>query len=120
VASAIAVTFHADGTQAFVFTFQCASATSCTPLPIDLGLNTDQVFLYLYGTGIRGRSSLANVTCMIGSTTVPVQYAGLAPGSVGEDQVNILLPKSFKGAGAVNVALTVDGQAANVVAISFK
>jgi len=51
---------------------------------------------------------------------VPVQYAGLAPGSVGEDQVNILLPKTFAGAGNVNVALTVDGQAANVVSINFK
>jgi uncharacterized protein (TIGR03437 family) len=49
-----------------------------------------------------------------------VQYAGLAPGSVGEDQVNIILPKTFRGTGAANVALTVDGQAANVVAISFK
>jgi uncharacterized protein (TIGR03437 family) len=120
-ASAIAVTVHADGTQApFVYTFQCTSATSCTPLPIDLGLATDQVVLELYGTGIRGRSSLANVTCTIGSTTVPVQYAGLAPGSVGEDQVNIILPKTFRGTGFANVALTVDGQAANVVAISFK
>jgi uncharacterized protein (TIGR03437 family) len=120
-ASAIAVTVHADGTQApFVYTFQCTSATSCTPLPIDLGLTTDQVVLELYGTGIRGRGSLANVTCTIGSTTVAVQYAGLAPGSIGEDQVNILLPKTLRGAGPVNVSLTVDGQAANVVAISFK
>jgi uncharacterized protein (TIGR03437 family) len=120
VASAIAVTVHADGTSGFVYTFQCTSATSCAPLPIDLGLGTDQVVLELYGTGIRGRSSLANVTCKIGSTTLPVQYASLAPGSVGEDQVNILLPQTFKGAGTVNVALTVDGQAANVVAISVK
>jgi len=120
IPSAIVVTVHADGSQNFVYTFQCATATSCTAVPIDLGASTDQVVLELYGTGIRGRSSLANVICKIGSTTVPVQYAGLAPGSVGEDQVNILLPKTFAGAGNVNVALTVDGQAANVVSINFK
>jgi uncharacterized protein (TIGR03437 family) len=120
VAAALAVTFHADGTSAFVYTFQCTSATSCTPLPIDLGLTTDTVVLELFGTGIRGRSSLANVTCKIGTTTVPVQYAGAQFGYVGLDQVNITLPKTFRGTGAANVALTVDGQAANVVAISFK
>jgi uncharacterized protein (TIGR03437 family) len=120
VAAALAVTVHADGTSAFVDTFQCASVTSCTPLPIDLGLATDQVVLELFGTGIRGRSSLTNVTCKIGTTTVPVSYAGAQNGYVGLDQVNIVLPKSLKGAGAVNVALTVEGQAANVVAISIK
>jgi uncharacterized protein (TIGR03437 family) len=120
VAAALAVTVHADGTSAFVDTFQCASATSCTALPIDLGLTTDTVVLELFGTGIRGRSAVANVTCKIGSTTVPVQYAGAQFGYVGLDQVNIILPKTFKGTGAANVSLIVDGQAANVVAISFK
>ena len=76
LAAGLAVTNHADGTSSFVDTFQCASATSCAALPIDLGLATDQVILELFGTGIRGRSSLANVTCKIGTTTVPVQYAG--------------------------------------------
>ncbi|SPF41715.1 hypothetical protein SBA4_2780007 [Candidatus Sulfopaludibacter sp. SbA4] len=118
--AAIAVTVHADGTSAFVYTFQGNAATGFTPFPIDLGASTDQVVLELYGTGIRGRSSLANVLCKIGSTTVPVSYAGLAPGSVGEDQVNILLPPSFRGSGNASVAITVDGQAANVVTIAFK
>jgi uncharacterized protein (TIGR03437 family) len=120
VAAALAVTIHSDGTSGFVDTFQCSSATSCTALPIDLGLSTDTVVLELFGTGIRGRSSLANVTCKIGSTTVPVSYAGAQNGYVGLDQVNITLPRSFQGTGAANVTLTVDGQAANVVAISFK
>jgi uncharacterized protein (TIGR03437 family) len=120
VAAAIAVTIHADRTSSFVDTFQCASATSCTALPIDLGLSTDTVVLELFGTGIRGRSSLANVTCKIGSTSVPVSYAGAQGVYVGLDQVNIVLPRTLQGAGAVNVTLTVDGQTANVVAISFK
>ncbi|HLK63424.1 MAG TPA: cellulase family glycosylhydrolase [Bryobacteraceae bacterium] len=120
VAAAIVVTVHADGTSSFVDTFQCATATSCSPLPIDLGLTTDTVVLELFGTGIRGRSSLANVTCKIGSTTVPVSFAGAQGAFVGLDQVNIVLPKTLRGTGAATVALTVDGQAANAVGISFK
>jgi uncharacterized protein (TIGR03437 family) len=117
VAAAIAVTIHADGSSAFTYTFQC-SVGNCTALPIDLGLDTDQVVLELFGTGIRGHSG--TVTCKIGSTTPPVSYAGPQGGYVGLDQVNILLPKSLRGGGAVTVALTVDGQAANAVNLSFK
>ncbi|SPE36738.1 exported hypothetical protein [Candidatus Sulfopaludibacter sp. SbA6] len=120
VAAAIAVTIHADGTSGFAYTFQCPSAIICTPLPIDLGASTDQVVLELFGTGIRGRSSLAGITCKIGSTTLPVSYAGPQTVYVGLDQVNILLPQSLRGAGNANVQITVDGQAANVVTIAFK
>jgi uncharacterized protein (TIGR03437 family) len=74
--------------------------------------------LELFGTGIRGHSG--TVTSRIGSTTVPVAYAGPQGVYVGLDQVNILLPKSLRGAGAAIIALTVDGQAANPVNVSFK
>lgn len=120
VAAAIAVTVHSNGTSSFANTFQCASAVNCTPLPIDLGADTDQVVLELFGTGIRGRSSLTSVTCKIGSITLPAAYAGPQGTYVGLDQVNIPLPKSLRGAGNVNVSLTVEGQPANVVAIGFK
>jgi uncharacterized protein (TIGR03437 family) len=115
VAAAIVVTVHADGSSGFVFTFQPGTATA---IPIDLGLDTDQVVLELFGTGIRGHSG--TVTSRIGSTTVPVAYAGPQGVYVGLDQVNILLPKSLRGAGAAIIALTVDGQAANPVNVSFK
>ena len=114
-AAAIAVTIHADGSSGYVLTFVPATAAA---LPIDLGLDTDQVVLELYGTGIRGHSG--TVTCKIGSTTLPVAYAGPQGLYVGEDQVNILLPKSLRGSGLQSVVLTVDGQAANTVTVSFK
>jgi uncharacterized protein (TIGR03437 family) len=115
VAAAIVDTVHADGSSSFAFTFQPGTSTA---LPIDLGLDTDQVVLELYGTGIRGHSG--TVTCKIGSTTLPVAYAGPQGVYVGLDQVNIFLPKSLRGSGSVTVALTVDGQAANAVNLSFK
>jgi uncharacterized protein (TIGR03437 family) len=114
-AAAIAVTVHADGSSGYVLTFVPATAAA---LPIDLGLDTDQVVLELYGTGIRGHSG--TVTCKIGTTTLPVAYAGPQGLYVGEDQVNILLPKSLRRSGPQSVVLTVDGQAANTVTVSFK
>jgi uncharacterized protein (TIGR03437 family) len=120
IAAAIALTIHADQSSSYIISFQCTTATSCTANPIDVGLATDTVVLELYGTGIRGRSGLAGVTCKIGSTTLPVSYAGLAPGSIGEDQVNVVLPKSLRGAGNQTVTLTVDGLPANVVTLNFK
>ena len=84
------------------------------------GLDTDLVVLELFGTGIRGRSAVAAVTCKIGSTTLPVAYAGPQTVFVGLDQVNVTLPKSLHGAGIQTVLLTVDGQTANPVTLTFK
>jgi uncharacterized protein (TIGR03437 family) len=115
VAAAIAVTVHADGSSGYVLTFLPATAAA---VPIDLGFDTDQVVLELYGTGIRGHNG--TVSCKIGTITLPVAYAGPQGLYVGEDQVNILLPKSLRGSGLLPVVLTVDGQAANTVSVSFK
>lgn len=107
-AAGIAYTLHADGT----------STTAPTTQPIDLGLSTDQVTLELFGTGIRGHAT--PVTCKIGATAPQVAYAGPQNAFVGLDQVNVTLPQSLRGAGAVTVQLTVDGQSANAVTVTFK
>jgi uncharacterized protein (TIGR03437 family) len=39
---------------------------------------------------------------------------------VDEDQINVLVPQSLRGAGRVNLVLTVDGQTANPVAIQIQ
>ena len=66
----------------------------------------------LYGTGIRGRSSLDAVRCTIDGVTVAVVYAGAQGGYPGLDQVNVELPESFGSSGPSTVVLTVDGIAA--------
>jgi len=77
----------------------------------------DQVFLVLYGTGIRHRSSDASVFATVNGVRLPAQSAaqGTWPGL---DQVNLQLPH-MAGAGTVAVTLTVDGQAANTVTVSI-
>lgn len=90
------------------------------PDPIDLSQPNDQVFLILYGTGVKNRSSLSNVSVKLGGTDVEVLFAGATQEFAGLDQINVRLPQSLAGRGIVNIALTVDGQAANTVTIGIK
>jgi uncharacterized protein (TIGR03437 family) len=92
----------------------------CTAIPIDLGIDSDTVYLTLYGTGIRGRSALAAVTATIGGISTGVLYAGAQPAFPGLDQVNLPINPMLRGRGSVDVVLNVDGVAANVVTVAIK
>lgn len=98
--------------------FQC-NGSNCTSVPIDLGLDTP-IFVTFYGSGIRNRSSLANVSATINGISVPVSYAGPTPGFAGLDQVNVGLTLALRGSGEANVQVTVDGQTSNTVTINIK
>jgi len=89
-------------------------------LPIEFGPAEDQVFLIASGSGFRFRSALPAVSVKIGGTDAEVLYAGLTPGLVGLDQVNIRLPRSLAGRGEVDLVLSVDSKAANVVKVNFR
>jgi uncharacterized protein (TIGR03437 family) len=90
------------------------------PLAIDLGPESDQVFLVLFGTGFRRRSALSAVTATIGGAEAEVLFAGTQGGLAGLDQANIRIPRSLAGRGEVEVVLRVDGKAANIVRIAVK
>ena len=110
-----------DGTQSFepVARFDAALGTFVA-VPIDLGPPTDQVFLILYGTGIRFRSTQAAVSVNIGGTPGEVLFADAAPGYVGLDQTNVRLSRGLIGSGEVDVLLSADGKAANTVRINIQ
>lgn len=120
VAAASAIMTQANDPQSAtpVPVFQCVAAT-CVAVPISLGVDTP-VYLTLYGTGIRGRGALADVSVTIGGVAVPVQYAGPTPDFSGLDQVNVPLPLSLRGSGLSKVVVTVDGQASNAVMIDIQ
>jgi uncharacterized protein (TIGR03437 family) len=81
------------------------------------GTGTDRIFLAIYGSGIRGAST---VTATLRGQDVPVLYAG-PQGIAGLDQVNIgPLPRSLAGRGSVTILLTADGLTANAVQASFQ
>jgi uncharacterized protein (TIGR03437 family) len=98
-------------------TFTCdAPFQNCQAAPLNLGVDTP-IFLSLFGTGIRGGK---NVTVTVGGRSVPVLYAGSELVFPGLDQVNIPIPLTLRGAGLVDVVVTVDGQASNAVQILIR
>jgi uncharacterized protein (TIGR03437 family) len=120
VAAALAVAVRAGNpqVQSPVPVFQC-SATGCVSVPIALGVD-QPVYVSFYGTGIRNRSSLGNVTVTINGVALAAQYAGAAANYAGLDQVNVGLPLTLRGSGEVNVVVTVDGQTSNAVTINIQ
>jgi uncharacterized protein (TIGR03437 family) len=88
------------------------------PAPIDVGSGSMQVYLILYGTGIRNHQS--PVTAIIGTVSTTAAYAGAQGVFVGEDQINVLLPQSLKGSGLVSVTLTADGETTNAAQIEIQ
>jgi uncharacterized protein (TIGR03437 family) len=120
-ASALVVRTKPDGSQSFQLAFECgATAGSCLPAPIDVGPEADRLSLVLFGTGLRGRSSLAAVSVTLAGEAADVFYAGPQNQFAGLDQVNVNLPRSIAGRGDVDVVLTVDGRPANVVSIYLR
>ncbi|QQS48135.1 MAG: hypothetical protein IPM66_05680 [Acidobacteriota bacterium] len=89
-------------------------------VPIDLRTETDQVYLLLFGTGVRGRSMLSGVAAGIAGTNVEVLYAGAQGVFAGLDQINLRLDRGLIGQGEADVMLMVDGRAANMVRISIR
>ncbi len=118
--AASALIFKADGAQSSqpVARFDTI-ASRFVAVPIDVGAAGDRVFLSLFGTGVRQRSSLENVRAIIGGVEAPVLYAGEQGGFAGLDQINLEIPRSLAGSGVVDVVLIVDGAIANVVQISI-
>ena len=95
------------------------SQNKFVPKPIDPGSGNDTLFLALFGTGVRFRSSLSAVTATIGGVDAQVIYAGIQGDYVGLDQINIRIPGGLAGRGDVDVVLTVDGISANTVKVRF-
>ena len=121
LAAALVQRIHADGTQSYQPVAQFDPAhKQFVAVPIDLSSKTDQVFLLLFGTGIRSMSALDAVKVTIGNTALTPTFAGASPQFPGLDQVNLPLPAALAGSGDVSVILSVDGLIGNAVSISIK
>ena len=121
VAAAVATHVRSDGAQTSEVVFRCGAAPgSCAAIAIDLGPETEQAYLSLYGTGIRNHSGLDDVAALIGGEPAEVLYAGPQPTFAGLDQVNLRISRSLAGRGEVPVTLVVAGRSANTVTVSLR
>jgi uncharacterized protein (TIGR03437 family) len=83
---------------------------SCVSVPIDLGVDTP-IYVTLYATGLRGRSSDSAVTVTVGGQSMPVRSISAVDSGI--DQVLIGLNLSLRGSGEVDVTIGVDGKVSN-------
>lgn len=116
----------ADGSQSYEPLAQFdAAQNKFVPMPIDLSREDEQVFLVLFGTGMRQlvdfpfRRSLFFGEVKIGGDQLDVAYFG-PQGMPGLEQINVFLPRSLAGKGEVDLQLTVSGRTTNVVKVAFK
>ncbi len=109
-----------DGSQSIeaILTYDTTAKKYITSA-IDFGAASDQLYLIIFGTGFRSRSSLGGVTCDLGGVGASIDYAGPQNFYAGLDQVNLLLPRTLAGKGEVNINLRVDGLTANTVTVKF-
>ena len=85
--------------------------------PVALNVQNGQVYLVLYGTGIRNAGA-NRVTATIGTQTVPTAGVAASLEYPGLDQVALgPLPAVLAGTGAADLRISVDGQPANVLRV---
>jgi len=113
-----ALTVLADGSRRLAELFETNSAGGFLARAFDLTEAGSQVFLLLFGTGLRGHGG--NVTATAGVEPVPVLGAVAQGSFAGLDQVNLgPVPLSLDGRrGEVEVRLALDGTEANRVTIA--
>lgn len=116
IAAAFALRIDGDGTRTQSLIFDPATGSG---VPINVSRPDSQVYLLLFGTGIRGYTS--GVAARIGSESIPILGAVPQGEFEGLDQVNIgPLPASLAGQGEVDLVLTVAGQSANPVQVRIQ
>ena len=121
VAAASALRVRANGAQVFEKAVEFSVPQNIfISIPIDVAVPGEQVFLMLFGTGLRYRSGLSGVSATVGGLPVEVLYVGPQGAMPGLDQVNLRLPSNLAGRGEMDVLLTIDGRTANAVRIKVK
>ncbi len=121
VAAALVLRVRANGERTLEPVARFDSATQTwVAIPIDFGPATDQLFLILFGTGIRFRSSLDKVEVTVGGIQLVTQFAGPVEGFVGLDQINAVLNRNLSGRGEVDGVVSCYGVPSNTFRLAFR
>src|SRR5262249_13636203 len=124
VAAAVALRVKTDGSTGYEPVAQYDGGQGRdAAAPVELGGEGDQVYLLLFGAGVgfaAGSGSLDAVKATIGGVDARVTYAGAQGGYAGLSQINLLLPRALAGRSEMDLNLTVNGHAANVVRVHVR
>jgi uncharacterized protein (TIGR03437 family) len=90
------------------------------PAEVTIGDETEELYLVLSGTGLRGRTGLHEVQVRVGGVAGEVSYAGKQSTFVGLDQMNILIPRALIGRGEVEIEILIDGKPANILRVRLE
>ncbi|MBI1353505.1 MAG: hypothetical protein GC160_04105 [Acidobacteria bacterium] len=119
-AAAQALRVAADGSQSIEpVTAYDGALGQHVAAELDLGPAEEQLFLLLYGTGVRAHGETP-VAARIGGEEAEVLFAGEQPQFVGVDQINVRIPRSLQSRGLADVVVLVGDQAANTVQIRIR
>ncbi len=116
---AAASLLYVKGNQRWASQVATCGAQGCNPVLIDLDA-ADEVYLEIYGTGIRFNNGLESISVVMGGERVPVLYAGAQCCFAGVDQINVKIPKSLAGRGVVDMVLSIDGKVTNSIKAKIK
>src|SRR5262249_34447452 len=119
--AAVALRQKPDNTQIYESIIRFDPALNkIVAVPIDLGPDGDRVFLAIFGTGWRFRSSETAAKVMIGGVEVPALYVGLQGTFKGVDQINVELTRALAGKGEVDLEVMVDSKMTNTTRVNIK
>ncbi len=120
IAAAVALRVKPTGEQIYEAVSEWdPAAQQFVAKSIDMTQPGDQIYLILYGTGIRFRSDLPAVKLFFGDLMTGVDYAGPQADFVGLDQINVLIPPELTTRGQITIKLEVDGKLSNPLTITL-
>ena len=90
------------------------------PLPLDLGPETDRLYLALFGTGLRHLAQPRDLALRIGGVPAEVAFVGAQGGFLGLDQVNVRVPRTLLGRGEAAIIFSIAGRSSTPVTINVK
>ena len=105
-----------DGSIVPLPPYQCSS-TGCSAVPITLPDGLTDLYIVLYGTGIR---NYGTISATLGSLKAEIDYAAPQGSYPGLDQINLHLRGPITLTGLQPLNLVVDGMNSNGVALLFR
>jgi uncharacterized protein (TIGR03437 family) len=105
-----------DGSIVAFPAYQCDGSV-CKMVPIVLPNNLVDLYIILYGTGIRGYHS---ISAALGPNAAEVVFVGAHPQYPGLDQVNLRVVRPSSLSGVESLILQVDGMHSNAVTLQFQ